>query len=681
MPLVSLSGVSAAFGERKLLDSVNLTVATRSRVALVGPNGSGKTTLMRIMAGQAAPDSGSVVREKETRVSYVPQSTPATGMPRDTVGGVSRGILAAAPAPDSGSEATTLWEEAEKAFVRGARLVEESAALEELLGALSPDSPDAEALLWKHHELQEKIESSGYHARREGMHRVLSGLGFSADDFSRPCTEFSAGWQMRIALARAILEAPDILLLDEPTNYLDIEARTWLEEFLSDYGGGLLLVSHDRYFLDVVVSSVAEIYMTRVSVFSGNYSRYEEVRSRELAALLERWRAQQEEISHIEAFINRFRYNASKARLVQSRITALEKMERIEVPPIVKAIHFSFPAPPPSGRLVLSAEGVAKSYAGRPVFAGVGFEVSRGDKLVVVGVNGAGKSTLLRLISGREAPDAGELRWGPRVVPAFYSQENADSWTSEKQVIEELEAAAPTSLVPELRTLLGSFLFRGDDVFKSVAVLSGGERSRLALLLLLLRPANLLILDEPTNHLDIASKDVLLQALQDFPGTVIFVSHDRHFISHLATAVLEVKGGCARYLPGDYEYYLAKAGRGSDEQELLQSRPAAPRPATVVQQERLEEKRLKSELRTLEKEESLLMQRLEELETERHGIEDSMARPEVYENGERMRDLRREHEENHRQHMEAMAKWEQLDGKSRQAREKMANLRTDTGSR
>jgi ATP-binding cassette subfamily F protein 3 len=668
MPLVSLSGVSVAFGERRLLDSVNLTVAARSRLALVGPNGSGKTTLMRIMCGQAAPDSGAVVLEKETRVSYVPQSAAT----------VPRGISTGAAAFHSGIGLATLLEEAEKAFSRGAALVQESAELEERLGRLSPDSPDAETLLWKHHELQEKIEASGYHARREVMQRVLAGLGFSVSDFSKPCAEFSAGWQMRIALARAILEAPDILLLDEPTNYLDIEARTWLEGFLSDYAGGLLLVSHDRYFLDVVVNAVAEIYMSRVSVFTGNYSRYEEMRSRELAALLERWRAQQEEISHIEAFINRFRYNASKARLVQSRIIALEKIERIEIPPIVKAIRFSFPPPPPSGRLVLAAEGLAKSYTDHPVFTGVGFDVSRGDKLVVVGVNGAGKSTLLRLISGKEEPGAGTLRWGTGVVPAFYSQENADAWTSERQVVDELESAAPTSLVPEVRSLLGSFLFRGDDVFKSVAVLSGGERSRLALLMLLLKPANLLILDEPTNHLDIASKDVLLQALQDFAGTVIFVSHDRHFISHLATAVLEVKGGHARYLPGDYEYYLGKAG---GEVEVPETVRAESRPQSAVQQERMEEKRLKSELRTLEKEEAALLQGVEEMDAERLRIEESMARPDVYANGERMKDLRREHEDNRRRHAEAMAAWELLDERSRQTREKIAGLRPDTVSR
>jgi ATP-binding cassette subfamily F protein 3 len=431
----------------------------------------------------------------------------------------------------------------------------------------------------------------------------------------------------------------------------------------------------------VVVSAVAEIYMTKVSVFSGNYSSYEQMRSRELSAIMERWRAQQEEISHIEAFINRFRYNASKARLVQSRIVALEKIERIEVPPIVKTIRFSFPAPPPSSRLVLSAEGLSKSYASRAVFAGVGFEVTRGEKLVVVGVNGAGKSTLLRLVAGQESPDAGTLRWGTRVVPAFYSQEIADAWTSDKQVIEELETAAPTSLVPEVRSLLGSFLFRGDDVFKSVTVLSGGERSRLAMLLLLLRPANLIILDEPTNHLDIASKDVLLQALRDFSGTVIFVSHDRHFISHLASAVLEIKGGCARYFPGDYEYYLAKTGSDHHAQELLHSRPAVLRPSTPVQQERREEKRLKSELRSLEKEESLIMHSLQALEDQRRGIEESMALPEAYANGERMKELRRQHQQNSLLHAKAMAKWEQLDRQCQRARESIASLRTVTGSR
>ncbi|HEY9595719.1 MAG TPA: ABC-F family ATP-binding cassette domain-containing protein [Spirochaetia bacterium] len=659
MPLVSLSGVSVSFGERKLFEGVNLTVAAGSRLALVGPNGSGKTTLMRIMAGWSQPDSGTVVREKETRVSYVPQS----------------GVVHAG---------ATLRDEAEKAFATGAALVAEIRALEERLGALSPESTEADALLWKHHELGEKLEKSGYNERKSRIDRVLTGLGFSRADFDKEASSFSAGWQMRIALARALLESPDILLLDEPTNYLDIEARTWLEGFLAQYDGGLLLVSHDRYFLDVVVTAVAEIYMAGVSVFNGNYSHYEEVRQRELDAVMARWQAQQEEIARVEVFINKFRYKATKARQVQSRITMLEKMERVEIPPVSKTIHFTFPPPPSSGRIVLSAADLVKSYGDNRVFGGVGFEVSKGDKLVVVGVNGAGKSTLLRLIAGRETPDNGTMKWGTGVVPAFYSQENADAWSSERQVVEEVEAVAPTPLIPQVRTLLGAFLFRGDDVFKSVSVLSGGEKSRLAMLLLLLRPANLLILDEPTNHLDIASKDVLLSALNAFTGTVIFVSHDRHFISHLATAVLEVKGGGARYFPGDYDYYLdrvareeageamATAAKGAASAGGAGARSAAePAPVSATQRERQEDKRKKSELRSLEREETRLMETLESLESERKTIEETMASPEAYANGEKMRELSRRHDENAEKHAKAMEEWETVDGKISALRESL----------
>ena len=484
MPLVSLTGVTVSFGERKLFEGVNLTVAQGSRMALVGPNGSGKTTLMRIMASLASPDTGSMVREKDTRVSYVPQS-----------GVVHTGA--------------TLREEAEKAFAYGKGLVEEITALEERMGALSPTSPNADALLWKHHALQEKLEASRYYAREEAAYRVLTGLGFSREDFQRPCAEFSAGWQMRIALARAILEAPDILLLDEPTNYLDIEARTWMEEFLADFTGGLLLVSHDRYFLDVVVSAVAEIYMTRVSVFSGNYSRYEEVRSKELVAIMERWRAQQEEIAHAEAFIAKFRYNASKARLVQSRITALEKVERIEVPPIVKTIHFKFPRPRLqagwSFRPRVLPSHTASTRSSRGGRGGLPRGQARGRR----GQRRRQVHAAAYDLAPREARRGGAEvghRGGSRLLLA------GECRCLDQQPAGHRGAGVgrPTPLIPELRTMLGAFLFRGDDVFKSVSVLSGGEKSRLALLMLLLKPANLLILDEPTNHLDLSSKEVLL---------------------------------------------------------------------------------------------------------------------------------------------------------------------------
>jgi ATP-binding cassette subfamily F protein 3 len=634
MPLVSLSGVSVSFGARILLSGVNLTVGEGSRIALVGPNGSGKTTLMRIMAGMLAPDTGSVVREKETEISFVPQS----------------GVV---------HEGLPLAEEAEKAFERGRKLLAEIARMEERLGGLTPGSPDAAQLLERYHSMQERLEQTGYWGRAEAVSRVLSGLGFSRDDLGRDVARFSAGWQMRIALAKAILERPDILLMDEPTNYLDLEARTWLEEFLRGYAGGVLVVSHDRYFLDVSVSAVAEIYMAGVTLFRGNYSRYEETRSRELAAVMERYRLQQEEIARTEAFIRRFRYNASKARQVQSRITALEKLPRIEVPPVVKTITFSFPAPPHSGRLVLASRGLSKSYAGRSVFDGVEFELSKSEKLAVVGPNGAGKSTLLRILSGRERPDDGSLEWGTNVKPVFYSQESADAWSSDAQVLDEVEAVAPTSLIPELRNLLGAFLFRGDDVFKPVSVLSGGEKSRLSLLLLLLRPANLLILDEPTNHLDLASKEVLMEALRGFPAAVVFVSHDRHFLDGLATAVLEIKGGRSRHFPGEYEYYMRRISQ--DDSAAPQIEPVSEdETVTSTQAERLEEKRLKSALRALEREEEQVLAALESAEAACRALEDEMGSPEAYSDGGRMKELAHKHEAARGEHAALMSKWEKL---------------------
>jgi ATP-binding cassette subfamily F protein 3 len=649
MPLVSLSGVSVSYGARKLLEKVNLTVAGGARIALVGPNGSGKTTLMRIMAGMIAPDSGSVVLEKETVVSYVPQS-----------GVVHEGPLA---------------EEVEKAFARGKRILSEIADMEERLGGLNPGSTESGALLDRHHSLQERLEATGYWGRAEAISRVLAGLGFGREDLGKEASRFSAGWQMRIALAKSILEKPDILLLDEPTNYLDLEARTWLEEFLRQFGGGVLVVSHDRYFLDVTVRAVAEIYLSGVAVFSGNYSRYEEIRSRELAAVMERYRLQQEEIARTEAFIRRFRYNASKARQVQSRITALEKLPRIEVPPVVKTIAFSFPNPPSSGRLILASRGLAKSYADRPVFGGVEFELLKSEKLAVVGPNGAGKSTLLRILSGREPPDDGALEWGTNVKPAFYSQELSDAWISDAQVLEEVEAAAPTSLVPEVRNLLGAFLFRGDDVFKPVSVLSGGEKSRLSLLLLLLKPANLLILDEPTNHLDLASKDMLLEALRSFPAAAVFVSHDRHFLDGLATAVLEIKDGSSRHFPGGYEYYVRRTGQ---EASARKEEPVKPAPVSVTstQADRLEEKRLKTALRSLEREEEEVLASLERAEAAFRGIEEEMGRPEIYSDGARMKELAREHEAARGEHAVLMSKWEKLCVTIAQTRGKMEEFRS-----
>ena len=678
MPALQLDEVSISFGARRVLDDVHFRIGRGDKVALAGANGSGKTTLMRILVGQLPPDSGQVARERDTRVSYLPQS-----------GVVHRG--------------RTLLEEAEEAFGWARELVAEQARLEEELGRVTEQSEGARRLLERHHEVQERLADSGWHRRRERIEQVLTGLGFRRTDLEAPAETFSGGWQMRIALARVLLEEPDILLLDEPTNYLDLEARTWLEDFLVRFRGGVLVVSHDRYFLDATVKVVAELYLGGLGLYPGNYTQYETRRQQELAELGERWRRQQEEIERIEAFVRRFRYNASKATLVQSRIRQLERIEPIEVPPTLKRVHFSFPAAPRSGRQVLRLEGVSKSYAVPareaasgpassgtiPVISGLDLELEAGDRLVLAGPNGAGKSTLMRILSGEEAPDSGRVVYGHNVSIGYYAQDHADRLEGSASVEETVTGWAPTHLVPQVRNLLGAFLFRGEEVEKPVAVLSGGEKSRLAVLRLLLRPANLLFLDEPTNHMDLASKDVLLEALQAFTGTLVFVSHDRHFIEGLAGKVLELEpggqGGAAGALPsrvrlylGDYPYYLwrkqqeaaaeeAAAGQADEAPKTGLPTPGGPqRRAPSAAQAHEAVKRLKSSLRRLEREEEAVMARIEGLQEEAAGLQEAMGREEVYTDGQEMRRIKQRLAENEREQEELHARWEELDRERRE---------------
>jgi ATP-binding cassette subfamily F protein 3 len=650
MPAVQLNEVSIAFGARRVLDAVTFRVARGDKTALAGANGSGKSTLMKIMAGLLPPDSGQAVREKETRVSYLPQS----------------GVV---------HRERSLWEEAELAFGWAEALIAERLRLEERLGAVSQDA-EAQRLLARHHEVQEKLAESGYYGREERIERVLAGLGFRRSELHDPSSRFSGGWQMRIALARVLLEEPDILLLDEPTNYLDLEARDWLEDYLVRFRGGVLVVSHDRYFLDATVQGVAELYLGALSFYPGTFSRYEERRRRELAEIGERYRRQQEEIERTESFIRRFRYNASKAALVQSRIRQLERVERIEVPPMLKRIHFSFPPAPRSGKRVLWLEGVGKSYGEVAVLKDLDLELSAGERLVLVGPNGAGKSTLMRLAAGEEKPDSGEIHHGHNVSIGYYAQDHADRLEGPASVAETAESWAPTELMPHLRTLLGAFLFRGEEIDKPVSVLSGGEKSRLAVLRLLLHPANLLVLDEPTNHMDLASKDILLDALRQFSGTLIFVSHDRHFIDRLATRVLELKpcaagnASLARLYPGDYAYYLYR--REQEEREAGAAPAPGPSradtenlPAAEGRITHQAGKRLKGSIRRLEREEEALVARIDALQRETRELEQAMGREDVYRDGEEMRRIKLRLEENAREQEELARRWEEVDRERR----------------
>jgi ATP-binding cassette subfamily F protein 3 len=381
-------------------------------------------------------------------------------------------------------------------------------------------------------------------------------LAFPAADWRRKTEEFSGGWQMRIALAKLLLEKPNLLLLDEPTNHLDLEARNWLEEYLNSYPYAFLVISHDRYFLDTTVKKIVEIWNKQAQIYVGNYSKYESLKQQRLEQLEAAHKNQQDRIQHLEAFINRFRYQATKAAQVQSRLKELEKIERIELPAEEKAIHFRFPQPHASGRVVSEFKGVAKRYGAKEVFNNVSFVVERGDRIALVGHNGAGKSTLIRMLTGIEPLTAGEVRLGHKVEIDYFAQDQYKELDPDAILFDDLSKTAPRMTNTEIRSLLGCFLFSGDEVFKPVRVLSGGERNRYALARMLVQPRNFLLLDEPTNHLDMRAKDVLLQALLDFTGTVVFVSHDRYFIDRLATKVFAVGDGGVRVYAGDYEDYL-----------------------------------------------------------------------------------------------------------------------------
>ncbi len=534
--MLTVRELTKRFGAQVVLDRVQWSVAPGSRVALVGANGSGKTTFLRILAGEVEPDSGSIHLPRGARVGYLAQEVFGFGP-------------------------VSVLEEALTAFAEIRRLEGRARELEEALAAEDPTAPHYAEILEEYSTVRELWDALGSYDCEARAREVLAGLGFRRQDLDKPCDQFSGGWQMRIALAKLLLRQPHLLLLDEPTNHLDLEARNWLEDFLRSYPHTVILVAHDRYFMDQCCTTLAELSRGRLTEFHCNYSRYLEEREARLVEQEKAYREQQEEIERIQAFINRFRYQASKAALVQSRIKQLEKMERIEPPEGIRTLRFRFPQPERSGRVVLELRGIHKRYGDTVVYAGADLVIERGKKVALVGPNGAGKSTLMRILAGVEDPDRGERKVGHNVRLSYFAQDRGASLDEEKTVLDLVMAAAPVDLVPQVRTLLGAFLFSGDAVYKKAKVLSGGERSRLALAMLLLRPANCLLLDEPTNHLDLSAKEVLLDALREYSGTLIFVAHDRYFLDQLADEVIEVGGGrVTRYL-GNYESYLEQKAR------------------------------------------------------------------------------------------------------------------------
>jgi ATP-binding cassette subfamily F protein 3 len=529
--MIQLSNAGKRFGPKLLFDNLNWLITPKDRVGLVGANGTGKSTLLKVLAGLESLDYGAVSQTKGITAGYLPQD----------------GLSLAG---------RSVFEECMSVFADLKDMEREMEELTHRMSDLDPAGAEYHQVAERFHRLESEFGTRDGYMLEAHVGTVLSGLGFPNSDWNRWTEEFSGGWQMRIALAKLLLEKPNLLLLDEPTNHLDLEARNWLEEYLHDYPNAVILISHDRYFLDVTVSKTCEIWNKSVFFYSGNYEKYLTQKAERKSQLEAAYRNQRERIEQLEAFINRFRYQATKAKQVQSRIKELEKIERIEIPPDEKTIHFSFPQPKPSGRIVVEFHNVAKSYGEKHVFSGANFVIERGDRIALVGVNGAGKSTLIKLLAGTESLTSGEYKLGHNVEPDYFAQDQYKELDPTSRMLDDLYGVGAKSTQTELRSLLGCFLFSEDDVFKQIGVLSGGERNRYALARMLLHPSNFLLLDEPTNHLDMRAKDVLLESLQKFTGTVVFVSHDRYFIDKLATRIFEVGDGQIQVFPGNYEDYL-----------------------------------------------------------------------------------------------------------------------------
>ncbi len=569
--MIQLTGAGKRFGHKLLFEDVNWLITNHDHIGLVGGNGTGKSTVMKVLAGMDTFDYGSLTIAKGTSAGYLPQD----GL---TLSG------------------RTVFAECMSVFDDVRAMEQELESLMHSMAELDHTSPEYAAVADRYQRVEHEFRARDGYSIEAEVGRVLMGLGFGKEDWQRLTEEFSGGWQMRLALAKLLLQKPNLLLLDEPTNHLDLEARNWLEEYLESYPHSFVLISHDRYFLDVTVDKIVEIWNKRFWFYTGNYDKFLTQKTQRNEQLQAAYRNQRERIEQLEVFINRFRYQATKAKQVQSRIKELEKMERIEVPPEEKTIHFSFPQPKASGRIVAEFEGVAKSYqkngSSKEVFRDVSFMVERGDRIALVGVNGAGKSTLIKLLAGTEPLTGGQFRLGHNVLSDYFAQDQYKELDPDARILDDLGELSPRSTETELRSLLGCFLFSEDDVFKKIGVLSGGERGRYALLRLLLHPANFLLLDEPTNHLDLRAKDVLLDALVKYTGTVVFVSHDRYFIDKLATRVFEVGGGKVEIFPGNYEDYLWRKQGGQQVAPTLDDVPGAtarrnepahaPKPVTAL---------------------------------------------------------------------------------------------------
>jgi len=633
--VVALEDVSKSYGGQIVLDRCRWRVGRGVRIGLVGPNGAGKTTLCRIVSGVEGPDEGRVHLDSGVSVGYLPQEVAVHGE-------------------------NTVLVEALSGFAEVWRLERE---LEGLAAAMSRPGADP-ALTERYGETQHQFDALGGYRLEAEARVILGGLGFSASDLHHPLDELSGGWRMRAALARLLLMRPDLLLLDEPTNHLDLASLEWLEGFLAAYDGSVVIVSHDRYFLNRMVTGIAELDRGQITEYSGDYDDYLMERAARRALAEAQARNQARQIAEVERFIERFRYKASKARQVQSRIKMLERIERREVDAERRGLRFRFPSPPRTGRVVARLSGVHKAYGATVVYAGVDLAVERGDRVALVGVNGAGKSTLLKILAGVLPVDRGVRELGAHAEVHYYAQHQLDALEPGHTVLEELTAAAPDVPIGRIRTILGAFLFSGDQVDKRIAVLSGGEKARVALARMLVHPASLLCLDEPTNHLDLAAREVLEEALAEFGGTIVFISHDRYFINRIATKVIEVAGGRLTVHLGNYADYLA---RRAAPPVMTPTAPPAParRPGGGSPPRRRDggPARLARELKQLRERLSAVEGEIAAHEARLADLARQLAEPDLYRDGERAREIARTRKETEEQMAWLMREWEEISGR------------------
>ena len=644
--MLSINDLNLQYGSKPIFRNVAAQIHTGDRVGLAGVNGAGKSTLLRIMCGEQDVDPGIVSRASWFSVAYLPQEVTID------------------------LDGRSLFDEAQSAFDDVLAQQEQLDRVSEELALLDPDSPEIDSLLALQGDLQHALEGCDVFRIRPQIERVLFGLGFSAGDLDRPVGNFSGGWIMRLLLAKLLLKKPSLLLLDEPTNHLDLDSLTWLEDFLLQYQGAMVIISHDRAFLDRVTAITWELSLGRLTVFRGNYSHYLVEKAQRLEMERAAYDNQQAQIRQSERFITRFRAKSTKSKQVQSRVKQLEKLDRIELSETERSIHFNFPPAAPSGRDVLTLEDVRKSFAGRTVFDGVSLNLQRGDKLAVVGVNGAGKTTLLKILAGLETAE-GTVRPGHNVILSYFGQHQAQELAGDQSILDTVYHTAVDMTITQVRSLLGAFLFTGDEVEKQVRVLSGGEKSRVALARMLVRPANLMLLDEPTNHLDMSSQEILQEALAQYEGTIIVVSHNRFFVNSFVNKVLEIRNGRATIHEGNIDDYLEWRRKEETRASETATQSSSATRAVAAGDENSADRKVQRRQRALERQElnkklGPWRRKSEEAEQEidRHErrkaeLEALMAEPDLYSDQERWSATSREYGQVERHLERAFQRWEE----------------------